>query len=78
MRQRKRDGQHLESTADKIKRSDDWSLENVPLGVHEEELTEKLDRQQQRKLTEALRKQDVERILFEADALRATIPVEEN
>ena len=50
-------------------RSDDWSLENVPLGVHEEELTEKLDRQQQRKQIEALRRQDVERILFEADAL---------
>ncbi|MFY9255107.1 MAG: hypothetical protein WAO83_16780 [Fuerstiella sp.] len=54
-------------------RSDDWSLENVPLGVHEEELTEKLDRQQQRNLIDALRKQDVDRILFEAETLEAAV-----
>lgn len=54
-------------------RSDDWPLENVPLGVHEEEVTAKLDRQQKRKLTEALRKQDIERILHEADALKGTV-----
>jgi sialate O-acetylesterase len=53
-------------------RSDDWPLESVPLGVHEGEVTEKLDRQQQRKLIEALRNQDIERILFEAEALRST------
>ncbi len=50
-------------------RSDDWSLENVPLGVHNEEIAQKLDRQQQRKLTQALRKQDVDRILLEAQTL---------
>jgi len=54
-------------------RSDDWSLENVPLGVHEEEVTGKLNRQQQRKLIEALRQQDVVRNLAEAEALKATI-----
>ncbi|MFK7767936.1 MAG: hypothetical protein AB8B55_12000 [Mariniblastus sp.] len=51
-------------------RSDDWSLENVPLGVHGEELTSKMTRQQQRKLIELLRKQDVERIVAEAAALK--------
>ncbi len=50
-------------------RSDDWSLENVPLGVHDEEVTEKLDRQQQRKLTETLREQDAQRRLAEAKLL---------
>jgi sialate O-acetylesterase len=53
-------------------RSDDWPLENVPLGIRQEETTEKLDRQQQRKQIEALRKQDIERILFEAEALRSS------
>ena len=52
-------------------RSDDWSLENVPLRVHAEEVTQKLDRQQQQKQIEALRKQDVERILFEAEVLKS-------
>lgn len=52
-------------------RSDRWSLENVPLGVHEEEVTTKMTRQQKQKLTEALRAQDVERILLEAEALKA-------
>lgn len=51
-------------------RSDDWSLENVPLGVHESEITQKLDRQQQRKQIEALRAQDIRRILINANALR--------
>ncbi|MFK8112995.1 MAG: hypothetical protein AB8B91_12370 [Rubripirellula sp.] len=51
-------------------RSDDWPLENVPLGVHDEEVTAKLDRQQKRKLIEALRQQDVDRILAEADVIR--------
>lgn len=50
-------------------RSDDWPLENVPLGVHDEELTQKLDRQQKRKLTEALRQQDTKRKLFESSLL---------
>ncbi|MCP4784741.1 MAG: hypothetical protein GY903_00135 [Fuerstiella sp.] len=53
-------------------RSDDWPLESVPLGVHEEDITEKLDRQQKRKLIEALRKQDIERILSETNALSST------
>lgn len=52
-------------------RSDNWSLENVPLGVFEEEVTTKMTRQQKQKLTEALRAQDVERILLEAEALKA-------
>lgn len=51
-------------------RSDDWPLENVPLGVFEEEVTGKLDRQQKRKQAEALRKQDIERILAEAEAIK--------
>jgi len=51
-------------------RSDNWSLENVPLGVHAEEITGKLSRQQQRKLIETLRKQDLDRILAEAEALK--------
>lgn len=52
-------------------RSDDWPLENVPLGVLEEEATGKLDRQQRRKQTEMLRQQDVARILLEANLRRA-------
>ncbi|TWU01640.1 hypothetical protein [Neorhodopirellula pilleata] len=52
-------------------RSDDWSLENVPLGVHESEITTKLDRQQQRRLLDALRQQDVERILRQAEDLKS-------
>lgn len=51
-------------------RSDNWSLENVPLGVQAEEITGKLSRQQQRKLIETLRKQDLDRILAEAEALK--------
>ena len=51
-------------------RSDNWSLENVPLGVHENEVTEKLTRQQKRKLLEALRQQDLERILSKAASLK--------
>lgn len=51
-------------------RSDSWSLENVPLGVHEEEVTAKLNRQQQQKLKTALQAQDIERILAEAEALK--------
>ncbi len=53
-------------------RSDDWSLENVPLGVHETKVTGKLSRQQRRKQIEALKKQDVERIIAEAAALERT------
>ena len=54
-------------------RSDDWSLENVPLGVHDKEVIQKLDRQQQRKLIEALRKQDVDRKQFEASLLKTDL-----
>lgn len=53
-------------------RSDDWPLENVPLGVHDQEVTGKLNRQQQRKLLEVLRQQDIQRILQNAEALEAT------
>lgn len=53
-------------------RSDNWSLENVPLGVHDEDVIEKLTRQQQQKQLEALRKQDIQRILAEATALRSS------
>ncbi|MCA9136672.1 MAG: hypothetical protein KDB00_07935 [Planctomycetales bacterium] len=52
-------------------RSDDWRLENVPLGVHEVEVTEKLDRQQKQKLIQALHQQDIERSLMKAEALRS-------
>jgi sialate O-acetylesterase len=51
-------------------RSDDWSLENVPLGVHKKEVTSKLTRQQKNKLIEALKQQDTERILHEAKTLQ--------
>ncbi len=51
-------------------RSDDWPLENVPRGVHAEVVTGKLSRMQNQKLIEALRKEDVERILTEAAALK--------
>ncbi|MFK7820689.1 MAG: hypothetical protein AB8G99_18360 [Planctomycetaceae bacterium] len=50
-------------------RSDSWSLENVPLGVHKEEISSKLTRQQKRKQLDALRQQDHDRIQFEAKAL---------
>ena len=53
-------------------RSDNWSLENVPLGVHDEEVTKKLDRQQQQKLIEALREQDIQRRLAETKSLVST------
>lgn len=51
-------------------RSDNWSLENVPLGVHDEEVTGKLSGQQRRKQIEALRKQDIDRIIAEAEMLK--------
>ncbi len=54
-------------------RSDDWTLENVPVGLFEETVTSKLNRQQQKLQTEALRKQDVARTLAEAEALKSTI-----
>jgi hypothetical protein len=38
--------------------------------VHEGEITGKLNGQQKRKLIETLRKQDLDRILAEADALK--------
>ena len=50
-------------------RSDDWPLENVPLGVLGDEPPIELDRSQRRQLSEALRKQDLERRLEEAHAL---------
>lgn len=53
-------------------RSDNWSLESVPLGVFEEEVTTKLNRQQQQKQKAALQALDVKRILFEAEVLKAS------
>lgn len=53
-------------------RSDDWSLEHVPLGIQEPDVLTKLDRQQKRKQTKMLRQQDVARILFEAASLDST------
>ena len=50
-------------------RSDDWPLEDVPLGVFGDDAPAKLDRGQRRKLQDALRKQDLERRLHEAAAL---------
>jgi sialate O-acetylesterase len=50
-------------------RSDDWPLENTPLGVLGEEVPPKLDRGQRRNIVEALRKQDHERRLHEAQSL---------
>lgn len=50
-------------------RSDDWPLENTPLGVFGDDAPEKLDRGQRRQLQEALRMQDLERRLHEAEAL---------
>lgn len=51
-------------------RSDDWTLENVPLGVHDQEVNSKLSRKQKNQLLDALRKQDVDRILAEAEAMK--------
>jgi sialate O-acetylesterase len=50
-------------------RSDNWPLENVPLGVHGEDVPKKLDRGQRRKVQEALREVDLERRLQQARAL---------
>lgn len=52
-------------------RSDTWSLESVPTGVFDTEVTEKLSRQQQQQQLKALRNQDVQRRLLEAAALEA-------
>ena len=50
-------------------RSDDWPLENTPLGALGDDVPTKLDRGQRRKLMEALRQQDHERRLHEARSL---------
>lgn len=50
-------------------RSDDWPMENVPLGVLGTDPPSKLERPQRRQLMEALRQQDLERRLKEAEAL---------
>ncbi len=50
-------------------RSDDWPFDSTPLGVFGDEPTTKLDRGQRRLLIEALRKQDHERRLREAQSL---------
>ncbi|MEM7385126.1 MAG: hypothetical protein AAF514_09295 [Verrucomicrobiota bacterium] len=48
-------------------RSDDWKIEEVPLGVLNEPVEGKLSRQQRNRLIRALKKQDTERRLFEAE-----------
>jgi len=50
-------------------RSDDWPLENTPLGVLGDDAPKKIDRGQRRKLVEALRKQDHDRKVHEAQSL---------
>jgi sialate O-acetylesterase len=50
-------------------RSDDWPLENIPLGVLGDDAPIQLDRQQRRKVEEALREQDLARRLHEARML---------
>jgi sialate O-acetylesterase len=50
-------------------RSDDWPLENIPLGVLGDDAPIQLDRQQRRKVEEALREQDLARRLHEARIL---------
>lgn len=51
-------------------RSDDWPLENVPLGVLGDDVPAKLDRGQRRKLQEALRMLDIKRRIAETEALQ--------
>lgn len=50
-------------------RSDDWPLEQIPLGVLGDDTLLEIDRGQRRKLQEALRRQDLERRIHEAKAL---------
>jgi len=54
-------------------RSDNWPHENVPLGIHSEQISGKLTRQQNQKLLEALRQQDVERVLLQAKRLETDL-----
>ncbi len=51
-------------------RSDNWSLENVPTGVHAEPVQGKWTRPQQRAILDALREQDIQRIIAEAETLQ--------
>ena len=50
-------------------RSDDWPLEQIPLGVLGDDAPANVDRGQRRKLREALRKQDLDRRRQEAQTL---------
>ena len=50
-------------------RSDDWPLESIPLGVFDQEVTQKLDRGQRRKVLDELRQQDLDRRRHEAKSL---------
>ena len=54
-------------------RSDDWPLEDVPLGIHESSVEGQLSRQQKRRLSEVLRQQDIERRRSEAEGLQDVI-----
>ncbi len=47
-------------------RSDDWKMEEVPLGVHDDEVTLPLSRGDRSKIVQALREQDKQRRLKEA------------
>ena len=50
-------------------RSDDWPMENTPLGVLGDDAAMKIDRGQRRKLQEALREQDLRRRKKAAEAI---------
>lgn len=49
-------------------RSDDWTLEHVPIGIQEDHINEKLSRRQRQQQIKALQAQDLERSLRQADA----------
>lgn len=53
-------------------RSDDWPMEDIPLGVLGDDVPAKVDRGHRRKLQEALRQQDLDRRIYEAKALIGT------
>ncbi|MFT5104500.1 MAG: sialate O-acetylesterase [Pseudoalteromonas tetraodonis] len=63
---------NLQATGNKdipfaTQRSDDWKLEEVPLGVFKEELTDKLSRQQRSQIINELKMGDTRRRLLEAE-----------
>ena len=52
-------------------RSDDWPMENIPLGVLGDDPPEQFERSHRNQLIKALREQDLQRRLAEAKALLA-------